>query len=185
MKRKMVALIAVVMMMAAAAWAATIRARCILRRGAGLRWWCSRTCSVRRAPGPSRCWSRRSAITNCRWCATTLSFRATPGAWKHTSWRGTSIRSRRSWARSSGDTSLPTRMRSTRRTCGSGRTSSPPHTTRRCPAFYDPTGALRAKVEADTALGKATGVRQTPTIYVVSNSKQEPYVQVPEQGKAV
>ena len=51
------------------------------------------------------------------------------------------------------------------------------------PAFYDPTGALRAKVEADTALGKATGVRQTPTIYVVSTSKQEPYVQVPEQGK--
>jgi protein-disulfide isomerase len=51
------------------------------------------------------------------------------------------------------------------------------------PAFYDPTGALRAKVEADTALGKATDVRQTPTIYVVSTSKQEPYVQVPEQGK--
>ena len=25
------------------------------------------------------------------------------------------------------------------------------------PEFYDPTGALRAKVEADTALGKATG----------------------------
>ena len=38
-------------------------------------------------------------------------------------------------------------------------------------------------MEADTALGKATGVHQTPTIYVVSTSKQEPFVQVPEQGK--
>jgi protein-disulfide isomerase len=51
------------------------------------------------------------------------------------------------------------------------------------PAFYDPSGALRAKVEADTELGRATGVLQTPTIYVVSTSKQEPFVQVPEQGK--
>jgi protein-disulfide isomerase len=51
------------------------------------------------------------------------------------------------------------------------------------PAFYDPTGALRAKVEADTELGKATGVRQTPTIYVVSNSKQTPFVEVTDQGK--
>jgi protein-disulfide isomerase len=51
------------------------------------------------------------------------------------------------------------------------------------PSFYDPSGALRAKVEADTELGKATGIRQTPTIYVVSTSKQQPFVQVPEQGK--
>jgi protein-disulfide isomerase len=51
------------------------------------------------------------------------------------------------------------------------------------PAFYDSTGAFRAKVEADTALGKALGVRQTPTIYVVTNSPQTPFVQVQEQGK--
>jgi protein-disulfide isomerase len=51
------------------------------------------------------------------------------------------------------------------------------------PMFYDPTGALRAKVEADTKLGWEMAVRQTPTIYVVSNSPQMPYVKVPEQGK--
>jgi protein-disulfide isomerase len=51
------------------------------------------------------------------------------------------------------------------------------------PSFYDPTGALRAKVEADTQLGTATGVHQTPTIYVVSNSPQVPFVEVTEQDK--
>jgi protein-disulfide isomerase len=51
------------------------------------------------------------------------------------------------------------------------------------PAFYDPTGALRAKVEADTRLGQATGVHQTPTIYVVSNSPQTPFVEVTDQSK--
>jgi protein-disulfide isomerase len=51
------------------------------------------------------------------------------------------------------------------------------------PAFYDPTGALRAKVEADTQLGSATGVHQTPTIYVVSSSPQMPYTEVTDQSK--
>jgi protein-disulfide isomerase len=54
------------------------------------------------------------------------------------------------------------------------------------PAFYDPTGALRAKVEADTQLGRETGptgVLHTPTIYVVSVSPQEPYVEVTDQTK--
>lgn len=51
------------------------------------------------------------------------------------------------------------------------------------PAFYDPTGKLRAAVEADTKLGVATGVHQTPTIYVVSDSPQVPYMEVPEQAK--
>jgi len=51
------------------------------------------------------------------------------------------------------------------------------------PAFYDPSGALRAKVEADTDLGKAMGVHQTPTIYVVSDSKEQPYVEVPDKNK--
>lgn len=54
------------------------------------------------------------------------------------------------------------------------------------PAFYDPTGALRAKVEADTQLGRETGetgVTHTPTIYVVSDSKQAPFVEVKDQEK--
>lgn len=54
------------------------------------------------------------------------------------------------------------------------------------PAFYDPTGALRAKVDADTQLGRVTGVTgvtHTPTIYVVSDSQQEPFVEVKEQEK--
>jgi protein-disulfide isomerase len=54
------------------------------------------------------------------------------------------------------------------------------------PAFYDPTGALRAKVEADTQLGRVTGqtgVIHTPTIYVVTDSPQEPFVEVTDQTK--
>jgi protein-disulfide isomerase len=51
------------------------------------------------------------------------------------------------------------------------------------PAFYDPTGALRAKVDADTQLGRVTGILHTPTIYVVTNSPQEPFVEVADQTK--
>jgi protein-disulfide isomerase len=54
------------------------------------------------------------------------------------------------------------------------------------PAFYDPTGALRTKVEADTQLGRETGetgVLHTPTIYVVSDSPRLPFVEVTDQGK--
>lgn len=51
------------------------------------------------------------------------------------------------------------------------------------PAFYDPTGALRAKVEADTQLGREVGIMHTPTIYVVTDSPQEPFVEVPDQTK--
>ena len=54
------------------------------------------------------------------------------------------------------------------------------------PAFYDPTGALRAKVEADTQLGRVTGetgVLHTPTIYVVSDNPQMPFVEVSDTGK--
>jgi len=49
------------------------------------------------------------------------------------------------------------------------------------PSFYDPTGVLRAKVEADVELGRQTGqtgVRHTPTIYVVSDSPEVPFVEV-------
>jgi protein-disulfide isomerase len=51
------------------------------------------------------------------------------------------------------------------------------------PQFYDPSGALRSQVEADTKLGAATGVHQTPTIYVVSNSPQVPPQEVKDQSK--
>jgi protein-disulfide isomerase len=54
------------------------------------------------------------------------------------------------------------------------------------PAFYDSDGKLRAMVEADTQLGRVTGetgVLHTPTIWVVSDSKQLPYVEVKEQDK--
>jgi protein-disulfide isomerase len=51
------------------------------------------------------------------------------------------------------------------------------------PAFYDPNGALRAKVDADTALGRTVGIQHTPTIYVVTNSPQEPFVEVADQTK--
>ena len=51
------------------------------------------------------------------------------------------------------------------------------------PAFYDPTGALKNKVEEDSRLGLAAGVHRTPTIWVVSTSPQMPYVEVPDQSK--
>jgi protein-disulfide isomerase len=51
------------------------------------------------------------------------------------------------------------------------------------PAFYDPNGVLKNKVMADAAIGKGLAIHQTPTIYIVSDSKQTPYVEVPEQGK--
>lgn len=54
------------------------------------------------------------------------------------------------------------------------------------PAFYDPTGILRTKVEADTQLGRVTGetgVLHTPTIYVVSDNPQLPFVEVSDPGK--
>jgi len=51
------------------------------------------------------------------------------------------------------------------------------------PSFYDPTGALRSKVMADAEIGKGLGVHQTPTIYIVSDSKQKPYVELQDQSK--
>lgn len=51
------------------------------------------------------------------------------------------------------------------------------------PAFYDPRGELRAKVEADTRLGIASGVRQTPTIWVVTDSPRVPPVKVEDSSK--
>ena len=51
------------------------------------------------------------------------------------------------------------------------------------PAFYDPDGSLRAKVEADTVLGRNLNLHLTPTIWVVTNSPQVPPVEVTEQSK--
>ncbi len=54
------------------------------------------------------------------------------------------------------------------------------------PAFYDPTGMLRARVEADTQLGRETGemgVLHTPTIYIVSDNPQLPFVEVSDVSK--
>jgi protein-disulfide isomerase len=44
------------------------------------------------------------------------------------------------------------------------------------PAFYDPKGELKAKVEADTLLGRNTGdgVKHTPTVWVVTDSAAVP-----------
>jgi protein-disulfide isomerase len=51
------------------------------------------------------------------------------------------------------------------------------------PAFYDPDGTLRNKVMADAEVGKGLAIHQTPTIYIVSDSQQTPYVEVADQGK--
>jgi protein-disulfide isomerase len=47
------------------------------------------------------------------------------------------------------------------------------------PFVVDPKGELERKVKADYALGQATGIQHTPTIYVVSNSTTGvPFVEV-------
>jgi protein-disulfide isomerase len=51
------------------------------------------------------------------------------------------------------------------------------------PAFYDPDGSLRAKVEADTKLGLDLKVHQTPTIWVVTNSPQVPPAELKDQSE--
>ena len=51
------------------------------------------------------------------------------------------------------------------------------------PAFYDPDGSLRAKVEADTKLGLDLKVHQTPTIWVVTNSPQVPPTELKDQSE--
>jgi len=48
------------------------------------------------------------------------------------------------------------------------------------PTFIDPNGELAAKVKDDFALGQKVGIDHTPTVYVVSNSQQSPYIEVKE-----
>jgi protein-disulfide isomerase len=46
------------------------------------------------------------------------------------------------------------------------------------PFVVDPQGRLAAEVNADRDLGKAIQLQHTPTIYVVSNKPQKPYIEV-------
>jgi len=46
------------------------------------------------------------------------------------------------------------------------------------PAPVDPTGSLAAKVMADKAIGEKVGIDHTPTVYVVGDSRQTPYIEV-------
>jgi protein-disulfide isomerase len=52
------------------------------------------------------------------------------------------------------------------------------------PFAIDPQGSLAAAVKADTDLGKRTGIRATPSIWVVTaNSKGAPYIEVTDRSK--
>jgi protein-disulfide isomerase len=46
------------------------------------------------------------------------------------------------------------------------------------PVIIDPNGSLAAKVNADKAIGEKLGIDHTPTIYVVGESRQTPYIEV-------
>jgi protein-disulfide isomerase len=48
------------------------------------------------------------------------------------------------------------------------------------PFVVDPQGKLSAEVNADRDIGKAIQLQHTPTIYVVSNKPDRPYVEVKE-----
>jgi protein-disulfide isomerase len=48
------------------------------------------------------------------------------------------------------------------------------------PAFVDPDGKLADKVKEDYATGEKVGIDHTPTIYVVGESRQTPYIEVKE-----
>lgn len=52
------------------------------------------------------------------------------------------------------------------------------------PFVVDPKGVLASKVKQDYALGQATGIQHTPTIYVVSNQTTgEPFVEVVDRSQ--
>jgi protein-disulfide isomerase len=46
------------------------------------------------------------------------------------------------------------------------------------PFVVDPQGKLAAEVNADRDIGKAIQLQHTPTIYIVSNKPQKPYIEV-------
>ena len=52
------------------------------------------------------------------------------------------------------------------------------------PFAIDPQGKFSAAVDADVALGNQTGVRVTPTIFVVtSGSKGPPFIEVTDRSR--
>ena len=52
------------------------------------------------------------------------------------------------------------------------------------PFAIDPQGQFAAAVEADTNLGKSTGIKSTPTIFVVTaGSKGPPYIEVTDRSR--
>jgi protein-disulfide isomerase len=51
------------------------------------------------------------------------------------------------------------------------------------PAFVDPDGKLAAKVREDYATGERVGIDHTPTIFVVGESRQTPYIEVKETSQ--
>lgn len=52
------------------------------------------------------------------------------------------------------------------------------------PFAVDPQGKLAAAVKADFSLGQRVGIEHTPTIYVVSNTKQgNPFVEIVDRSK--
>lgn len=51
------------------------------------------------------------------------------------------------------------------------------------PLFVDPNGELAAKVKADGNVGKALGINETPTIYVVSSAENVPASKVQDRDK--
>ena len=48
------------------------------------------------------------------------------------------------------------------------------------PPLSIPQGELAAKVNADKAIGEKLGIDHTPTVYVVGDSRQTPYIEVTE-----
>jgi protein-disulfide isomerase len=46
------------------------------------------------------------------------------------------------------------------------------------PFSLDPQGKLAAEVEADNALAIKSGMKHTPTVFIVTNNKSEPYIEV-------
>jgi protein-disulfide isomerase len=50
-------------------------------------------------------------------------------------------------------------------------------------APVDPSGSLAAKVNADKAIGEKVGIDHTPTIYIVGDSRQTPYIEVKDASQ--
>jgi protein-disulfide isomerase len=51
------------------------------------------------------------------------------------------------------------------------------------PFVVDPQGKLAAGIKADRDLGERVGIRKTPTVYIVSNSRTTPFVEVEDTSQ--